>query len=222
MTLERKKILLVDDHPIVLDGLTSFINQQPDLVVCGAERTFQQALIAAKDHKPDLIIADLTLQDSDGMDLLVFLKNQHPDIPVLVYSMHDELVLAESTFHVGARGYVMKNQGAEVLLAAIYKVLEGKTHVSQALREHLFHKMVDGPQDESPFQAQSLTDRELQIFRLLGQGKTTREIAGLLTISIKTVEVHREHIKAKLNLKNSAQLVHYASQQFRSTALPAS
>ena len=205
-------VLLVDDHPVVLEGLTSFINQQSDMMVCGAVTTGRTTIEAVDRLKPDVVIVDISLAGSDGIDLIGDLRRHQPEMAIVVFSMHDEMLYAERALRAGARGYVMKNHGAEMLLKAIRHVLSGRIFTSDEMREIIFDKLVAHDGKIIKVSTDSLTDREMQVFRLIGQGRTSREIAAVLNVSAKTVEVHREHIKAKLNLKNSAQLIHFASQ----------
>jgi len=208
--VKRHKIFLVDDHPIVRQGLAQLINHEPDLIVCGQGEDAYQSLKPIKEARPDLVLLDVSLKDSDGIELLKELKAQMPDLPVLMLSMHDEALYTERALRAGARGYVMKQEAPQTLLAAIRKVLAGQVHVSDAMGASLLQGMVGGKNPEGKLPMDRLTDRELEVFRMIGSGQTVKEIAEKLFLSAKTVEAHREHIKQKLNLKSSAELLRYA------------
>ena len=209
----NKSILIVDDHPVLRRGLASMIKSEPDLVVSAEAATCQAALDAIQQSKPDLVIVDLELEGGDdGLDLVKDLKKRHPQIPALVLSMHDEAVYAERSLRAGARGYITKQQLDETVLVAIRQVLAGEMYMSDKLRARLATKFVAGQTLETDSPLAVLTDRELQVFRLIGEGRTTRQIAEAVNLSIKTIESHREHIKQKLNLESSAELAQRATQ----------
>jgi len=207
---DRKRLFLVDDHPIVRQGLAQLIDNEPDLTVCGQGEDVYTSLRAIRQDKPDLCLVDVSLKDSDGIELLKEIKAMDPDLPVLILSMHDEGLYAERALRAGARGYIMKQEAPTTLLAAIRKVLRGEVYVSENLGATLLRRMVGGKKKEAELPMDRLTDRELEIFSLIGAGNTVREIAEKLFLSTKTVEAHREHIKQKLNLKSSAELLRYA------------
>jgi DNA-binding NarL/FixJ family response regulator len=208
----KRRVFIVDDHPIVRQGLTQLINGEPDLVTCGQGDEAYAALRAIKDAKPDLVLLDISLKDSDGIELAKELKTQLPDLPVLMLSMHDETMYTERALRAGARGYVMKQEPPAVLLAAVRKVLSGEVHVSEKMGASLLQRMVGGKKSKGVLPMDRLTDRELEVFRMIGAGKSVKEIAEKLFLSIKTVEAHREHIKDKLNLKSSSELLRFAVQ----------
>jgi DNA-binding NarL/FixJ family response regulator len=209
----KKAILIVDDHPMFRRGLVSMIESEADLAVCGEASTCRSALAAIRQSKPDLVIVDLRLEGSDdGLDLIKDIKKYHPQIPVLALSMHDEAVYAERSLRAGARGYITKQQLDKTVLLAIRNLLAGATYMSDNLRERLAAKFVSGQTLETDSPLTVLSDRELQVFQLIGQGRTTRLIAEALHLSIKTIESHREHIKQKLNLDSSAELAQRATQ----------
>lgn len=205
------KILIVDDHPVLRLGLSALIESEPDLAVCGEADTQAGALDAIRELQPDLVVVDLALRGSDGLDLVKDMHTQHPAIPALVLSMHDEAVYAERALRAGARGYVTKQQLDGTVLAAIRRVLDGKLYMSETLQARFAARFVErqAPSDSSPLG--DLSDRELQVFRLIGQGVTTRRIANALHLSVKTIETHREHIKHKLTIESGAALVHFAT-----------
>lgn len=206
-----RSILIVDDHPMLRRGLAALIETDPDLSVCGEAETCQDAMLALRDMRPDLVIIDLALRESDGLDLVKQVKASYPETPTMVLSMHDEAVYAERALRAGARGYVSKQQLDETVLDAIRRVLGGETYMSEQLKSRLAAKFIGGKtlQTDSPLDA--LTDRELQVFRLIGSGRSTRQIAERLSLSVKTIESHCEHIKQKLTLHSSTELAHRAT-----------
>jgi DNA-binding NarL/FixJ family response regulator len=207
----RKRILLVDDHAVVRFGIAQLINRQSDLVVCGEEEDARKALDAIIRLKADLIIADLSLKDSSGLELIRNIKAQFPSLPILVVSIHDETVYAEIAFRAGALGYLMKQEALEKIITAIRRVLSGSVYVSDALGAKMLQQQVRGHTDVQQPAIKSLSDREVEVFHLIGQWKKTKEIAGELHLSVKTVEYYREQIKRKLNLKDASELTQYAT-----------
>ena len=208
----NKTVLIVDDHPILRRGLAALIESESDLAVCGEAASCQAGLEAIREHQPDLVIVDLELKESHGLDLVKALQSSHPEIPALVISMHNEAVYAERCLRAGARGYVSKQQLDETVLVAIRHVLAGKTYLSDGLAGRLAAKYVDGKILDTNSALDTLSDRELQVFRLIGQGRSTRQIAKTLHRSIKTIESHREHIKLKLSIESSEKLAQRATQ----------
>jgi len=207
----RTRILLVDDHAVVRFGIAQLINRQSDLVVCGEEEDASHALSAIGRLKPDLVIADISLKDSSGLELMRNIKAQFSGLPVLVVSAHDESIYAEVAFRAGALGYLQKQEGLEKVLTAIRRVLSGNIYVSDALGARMLQQQVRGKTDIHQSLVEELSDRELEVFQLIGQWKKTSEIAQELHLSIKTIEYYREQIKRKLNLKNSAELTQHAT-----------
>ncbi|MCS7089451.1 MAG: response regulator transcription factor [Verrucomicrobiota bacterium] len=207
----KARILLVDDHAVVRFGIAQLINRQPDLEVCGEEADASTAFSAAERLKPDLVIADLSLKESSGLELVRNLKARFPSMPILVLSVHDESVYAEMAFRAGAMGYLMKDQALEKVLEAIRRLLNGSVYVSDAMAVKLLQKQLQGTPAVTGSPADILSDRELEVFELVGRWKTTRQIAQELHISIKTVEYYREQIKRKLGLKNAVELVQHAT-----------
>lgn len=208
----KKTILIVDDHPMLRRGLASLIAAEPDIAVCGEAANCEAALAAIRKHHPDLVIVDLTLDGSDGLDLVKDLKTRHPKLPALVLSMHDEAVYAERSLRAGARGYVSKQQLDETILIAIRRVFAGEIYLSEKLKARLATQFLGGRTLETSSPLTALSDRELQVFRLIGQGWGTRQIAESLKLSIKTIESHCEHIKQKLTLASAVELAHRATQ----------
>lgn len=208
---KRKRILLVDDHAVVRFGISQLINRQNDLVVCGEEEDASRALSAIETLKPDLVIADISLKDSSGLELMRNIKAQYPRLPILVVSIHDESIYAEIAFRAGALGYLMKQEALDKIPTAIRRVLEGSVYVSDALAAKMLQQRVRGQTDAQESPVQALSDREMEVFQLIGQWKKTKEIAHELHLSVKTVEYYREQIKRKLNLKDASELTQYAT-----------
>ncbi|HUS93529.1 MAG TPA: response regulator transcription factor [Phycisphaerae bacterium] len=207
----KTRVLIVDDHPVVREGLSRRINRQDDMEVCGEAETRSDALAAIAACRPDLAIVDLGLKDSSGLELIKDIKVRYPDLPVLVLSMQDESVYAERVLRAGARGYVMKHEATEKVLLAARRVLEGKVYLSEKLSADFLDILFGGRKGPPGASAgELLTDRELEVFELLGQGLGTRQIAERLYLSVKTIENHREHIKEKLKLSSAPELVRRA------------
>jgi len=207
----QNKIVLVDDHPIVLQGLSELIDQQEDLVVCRKTENAAEALEAIQELNPDLVIVDLTLKDCHGLELIEAIRLRWSDLFILVLSMHDESLFAERCLRAGARGYIMKQEGTDKLISAIYQVLAGKVYISEKVSEKLLKSFIDGQPIAEAGSIESLSDREIQVFQLLGQGLTTQKIAKSLHLSVSTVDSHRGNIKKKLKLKNAIELLQHAT-----------
>jgi DNA-binding NarL/FixJ family response regulator len=199
----------VDDHPIVRQGLALFIEREPDLTVCGEAEDATSALQAIRDAGPDFVILDISLNGPDGLELLKTLRVRYPSLPALVLSMHDESVYAERALRAGANGYIMKQEAADKVITAIRHILGGDVYLSDRLTKQMLQQFVNGsisPRDPLA----KLSDRELEVFRLIGAGHGTRQIADELHVSTKTVESYQAHIKEKLALRNARELVQYA------------
>ena len=207
----KARVLLADDHAVVRYGIAQLINRQADLEVCGEQEDASKALEAIGALKPDLVIADISLKDSSGLELMRNIKAQYPKLPVLVVSVHDETIYAEVAFRAGALGYLMKEAAMDKVLTAIHRVLDGEIYVSDVLAAIMLQKQVRGQTDLSVSPIKTLSDRELEVFQLIGQWKGTRQIADELHLSVKTIEYYREQIKKKLNLKTAAELTQYAT-----------
>ena len=207
-------VIIVDDHPILRRGLAALIESTPDLAVCGEAATPKEALDQIRRKQPDVVIVDLKLEDSSsGFEIIKAMKSEHPKIPSLVLSMHDEMAYAERSLRAGAKGYVSKQTLDDTVLGAIRCVLAGDTYMSDTLAARLAKRFVSGQTLATDSPLDALSDRELQVFELIGQGLSTREIATKLILSIKTIESHVEHIKHKLNLESAAALVRRAIMQ---------
>lgn len=206
----RKRILVVDDHPIFREGLLQSIGRQPDMMVCGEAENGAQALASIGRLKPDLVVADLSLPGKSGFELVKDIQAIHPDLPVLVLSMHDESLYVERVLRAGARGYIMKHERPKKLLEAIRQVLGGRTYVSEKMAARILDVFSGRRPLRSGMPLEQLTDREFEILHLIGRGKNSHEIARELHLSVKTVDTHRSHLKDKLKLRSALQLTRYA------------
>lgn len=206
----RKQILVVDDHPIVREGLRRLIDQQTDLAVCGEAESLHEAEAAIRKLKPDLVIIDISLKHGDGIELVKDARAKNPQLPILVLSMHDEVIYAERVLSAGANGYIMKQAESDELLLALRRVLGGGIYVSEAIGNSMIRSLASGGRHVSSNPIERLSNRELQILQLIGSGRSTRQAAEALSLSMKTVESHRERIKHKLHLATGSQLVQYA------------
>jgi len=210
--VKKKSVFVVDDHPLLRQGLALMIDREPDLMVCGEAEEAQAALKEIAGHKPDILIVDISLKGPDGIDLLKNLRALYPDLPVLILSMHDESIYAERALRARANGYIMKQEATEKVLVAIRRILAGDIYLSEKMANKLLHQYVSGAarNEQSPLSV--LSDRELEVFRQIGEGRSTREIAENLHLSIKTVETYQAHIKEKLSLRTGRELVQHAIQ----------
>jgi DNA-binding NarL/FixJ family response regulator len=206
----KTKILIVDDHPMMREGLVQLISREKDLSVCGEAEDAHQALEAVGKLKPDLLLADITLPDKSGLELIKDLQVQFPEVKVLVISMHDESLYAERVLRAGARGYIMKQEGGKKMMEAIRYVLGGQIYVSPRMSSKLLEIFSGKGKRNEDSPLEKLTDREFEVFQFIGQGLSTHEIAGKLHLSVKTVEVHRNNVKQKLELNSAAELLRYA------------
>jgi DNA-binding NarL/FixJ family response regulator len=206
------RIMIVDDHPLVREGVIGLLSTQPDLEICGEAGRVVDALAIAEAKRPDLAIIDLTLKDGHGIALIKELKERYSDMKLLVLSMHDESVFAERALRAGAVGYISKDKVSRTIVQAVRTVLADKIYLSGKMTQRMMRRMVGGGAEDDRSPIERLTDREIEVFELIGQGFTTRRIAGCLDLSPKTVETHREHIKEKLELKNTSELTAHAVQ----------
>jgi DNA-binding NarL/FixJ family response regulator len=210
----ERRVLIVDDHPIVRQGLRRVMENEDDLTVCGEAETARDARIAIKELNPDVMIADISLKQGDGIELVRDVRAHYPSLPILVLSMHDETIYAERMLSAGANGYIMKQAASEQFLIALRRVLDGNIYVSEAVGNNMIQKFASGGAYVSANPIDRLSNRELQILHMIGKGMSTRETALSLNLSIKTVESHRQRIKRKLNLNTGTQLVQYAVNWF--------
>jgi DNA-binding NarL/FixJ family response regulator len=206
----KKRVLIVDDQPVMRQGLMQVIDQEPDLMACGEAGTASQALNSIAARKPDLVLADISLPDKSGIELIKDIQVYHPDLPVLAFSMLDESLFAERVLRAGGRGYIMKQESGGKLVQAIRQVLGGQIYVSERMSARILDMFSGRRPENVDSPVERLSDREFEIFQFIGQGGATREIAQRLHISVKTVEVHRANIKKKLKLKNATELVRCA------------
>ena len=209
---DQWRILIVDDHPMMREGLTMRIEREPDFTVCGEAGTAREALRLAVSLKPDLAVVDIALPDKSGLELMKDIRAVSPDTLILALSMHDETIYAERVLRAGGRGYIMKQEGGKRIMEAIRTVLEGRVFASHAVSEKILDIFAGGLEkfEESP--VSRLSDREFEVFQLIGKGKSTRQMAAALHLSVKTVEVHRLHIKEKLGIKTVPELVSFAAR----------
>src|ERR1700735_5112296 len=211
-TPRKKMVFVVDDHPIVRQGLTLLINQECDLAVCGEAEEMHSALAAVLAVRPDILIVDISLNGPDGLELLKNVRISSPRLPVLILSMHDESIYAERALRRGAQGYIMKQEAAEKVLVALRRILSKEIYVSERIANRMLQRYIGSRGVGRPASVADLTDRELEVFRLIGEGHSTRRIAEELHISVKTVESYQAHIKEKLSLRSARELVQHAIQ----------
>jgi DNA-binding NarL/FixJ family response regulator len=207
---DKKRILIVDDHPMMRQGLTQLIGAESDLAVCGGVENAERALDAIGALKPDLVLADISLPGKNGLELIKDFQAVQPGLPVLVISMHDETLYAGRVLRAGGRGYIMKQEGGTKLMQAIRRVLGGQIYVSEKMSAEILETFSGRRAGTEGSPVEKLTDREFEVFQLIGQGRGTRDIAEKLHLSVKTVEVHRANIKAKLTLKSASELIRFA------------
>src|ERR1700687_3519026 len=208
----KKRILVVDDHPIIRQGLALMLNREADLVVCGEAEDATGAMLVMVSARPDVLIVDISLNGPDGLDLLKNIRTTHPALPVLILSMHDESIYAERALRAGANGYIMKQEATERVLVAVRQILAKNVYVSDRIANRMLQHYIKGSVSERKSPIAELSDRELEVFRLIGEGHGTRMIADELHLSVKTVESYQAHIKEKLSLKNGRELVQRAIQ----------
>jgi DNA-binding NarL/FixJ family response regulator len=206
----RRRIMIVDDHPIVRQGLRRLMESEPDLEVCGEAETAREAKSMIRELRPDGVIVDVSLAQGDGLELVKDARAHYPSLPLLVLSMHDEVIYAERMLSAGANGYIMKQAASDQFLVALRRVLEGGIYVSEVVGNSMIEKFAAGGAYTSANPVDSLSNRELQVLHMIGKGLSTRQTAEALNLSIKTVESHRQRIKRKLSLRTAAQLMQYA------------
>jgi len=206
----KRSILIVDDHPIFRQGLAQLINQEDDLAVCGEAEDYKSAFKGIQEFNPEMLIVDISLKNMSGIDLIREINKDYKGIPILVISMHEESLYAERSLRVGARGYITKQEASESIVYAIREVLNGKIYTSKSVMDTLLARFIDGTQDNLESPVQSLTNRELEVFQMIGNGLRVSEIGNRLNLSVKTIGTYRERIKEKLKLKNATELLRYA------------
>ncbi|MFC1587056.1 response regulator [Planctomycetota bacterium] len=210
------RILIVDDHPIVFEGLCRIIDREPDLEICGNAKSAPEAIAAIAKYKPDLVTVDISLHESDGLELIKDLKTTCPDLHILVISMHEESIYAERVFRLGAKGYIMKDEVAENLIKAIKIVLNQEKYMSDKLKTHLAHKAIRQNKENVDDPIRCLSDRELQVFHYLGNGYSNIQMAEILKLSVKTIEKYKDQIKKKMSIKDNSELLKYCIRWLRS------
>jgi DNA-binding NarL/FixJ family response regulator len=206
----KRKILLVDDHPIVREGMALLINREPDLAVCAAAEESNAALEAIDSLRPDIAIVDISLPGRDGLELLKMIRVKEPQMPVLILSMHGETTYAERALRAGANGYIMKQEATDKVLVAIRRILNREIYVSDQIANRMLRHLAGAHDSDVRSPLDGLSDRELEVFRRMGEGQSTRQIAEELHLSVKTIETHQARLKEKLSLRTSRELVQYA------------
>lgn len=209
---DRSRVLIVEDHPLMRRGMMQLIEREPDIEVAGEAANAGDALRFLSRHTVDLVIVDIGLDEGDGLDLIKQIKARGDDVKILVASVHDESLYAQRALQAGAQGYISKSHSSDAFIEAMRQVMAGKIYLSPYMTERMLHRVVDGGDNLSHSPIETLSDRELEVFRLIGEGLSTRVIAEKLFLSTKTIETYREHIKRKLNLKNSVEVIRHAVQ----------
>jgi DNA-binding NarL/FixJ family response regulator len=208
----KRTVFVVDDHPLLRQGLALLINQQHDLEVCGEAEEAQAAMHAIAQRRPDILIVDISLNGPDGLELLKNIRASYPDLPVLILSMHDEAIYAERALRARANGYIMKQEATEKVLVAVRRILHGDVYLSDRMANKMLQQYIGGAPSAIQSRISALSDRELEVFCLIGEGRGTREIAEELHLSVKTVETYQAHIKEKLSLRSGRELIQHAIQ----------
>lgn len=207
------RIYIVDDHPLVRQGLSQVINNETDMEICGEAEDAPQAMKGVGPANPDVIIVDISLRGNNGLELIKNLKAIHENIRILVFSMHDESIYAQRALRAGAKAFVMKKESPTKVVEAIRRIITGEIYVSPSVADQVLHQIVNGPNNASSTSPiDRLTDRELEVVQLIGRGLSSREVAESLNLSVKTIESHRAHVKEKLNLRNATELVQFSVQ----------
>ena len=208
--LKQKRILVVDDHPMMREGLVQLISREKDFLVCGEAENARLAMEAIAKLKPDLVLTDITLPNKSGLEMVKDIQVQYPGLKILAISMHDEAFYTERVLRAGARGYIMKQEGGEKIIKVIQHVLSGQIYVSPKISSKLLENFSGNGNHNGASLLGQLTDREFEVFQFIGQGLVTKEIAQKLHLSVKTIEVHRNKMKQKLRLKSAAELLRYS------------
>jgi DNA-binding NarL/FixJ family response regulator len=210
--MRKRTVFIVDDHPLLRQGLALLINRENDLAVCGEAQEAQTAMHAISHYQPDILIVDISLNGPDGLDLLKNIRNSYPGLPVLILSMHDEATYAERALRARANGYIMKQEATEKVLVAVRRILDGEVYLSDRIANKLLRQYIGGASTALQSRLNALSDRELEVFRSIGEGRSTRQIADELHLSVKTVETYQAHLKEKLALRSGRELIQHAIQ----------
>jgi DNA-binding NarL/FixJ family response regulator len=208
----KRTVFIVDDHPLLRQGLALLINRENDLTVCGEAEEAQAAMRAISQYQPDILIVDISLNGPDGLDLLKNIRNSYPSLPVLILSMHDEATYAERALRARANGYIMKQEATEKVLVAVRRILNGEVYLSDRIANKMLQQYIGGASTALQSRLNALSDRELEVFRSIGEGRSTRQIADELHLSVKTVETYQAHLKEKLALRSGRELIQHAIQ----------
>ncbi len=208
----KRTVFIVDDHPLLRQGLALMINQERDLAVCGEAEEAQAAMRAIAQYQPDILIVDISLNGPDGLELLKSIRNSYPALPVLILSMHDEATYAERALRARANGYIMKQEATEKVLIAVRRILNGEVYLSDRIANKMLQQYIGGASTALQSRLSALSDRELEVFRSIGEGRSTRQIADELHLSVKTVETYQAHLKEKLALRSGRELIQHAIQ----------
>lgn len=208
----KRTVFIVDDHPLLRQGLSLLINRENDLAVCGEAEEAQAAMRAIEQHQPDILIVDISLNGPDGLELLKSIRNSYPAQPVLILSMHDEATYAERALRARANGYIMKQEATEKVLVAVRRILNGDVYLSDRIANKMLQQYIWGASTALQSRLNALSDRELEVFRSIGEGRSTRQIADELHLSVKTVETYQAHLKEKLALRSGRELIQHAIQ----------
>ncbi|MEA2543794.1 MAG: hypothetical protein QOH35_5160 [Acidobacteriaceae bacterium] len=212
MDTRKRTVFIVDDHPLLRQGLALLINRENDLTVCGEAEEAQTAMRAISQYQPDILIVDISLNGPDGLDLLKNIRNSYPGLPVLILSMHDEATYAERALRARANGYIMKQEATEKVLVAVRRILTGEVYLSDRIANKMLQQYIGGASTALQSRLNALSDRELEVFRSIGEGRSTRQIADELHLSVKTVETYQAHLKEKLALRSGRELIQHAIQ----------
>jgi DNA-binding NarL/FixJ family response regulator len=213
--MNRKKIFLLDDHPVFRQGLVQLINGEEDMIVCGEADNYYDSTRLVESKSPDMIIADITLRDVSGLELIKYLHDRNIEIPVLVLSMHDEIIYAEKAMKAGASGYIMKHEMTDNVVSAIRQVMNGKIYISESINKLVVQKFFTKNKKKSDMISDILTDREFEILNLIGQGYKRKKIAEKLNLNVNTIGTYRERIKEKIGVESSSELTAKAISWFQ-------
>jgi DNA-binding NarL/FixJ family response regulator len=211
-TAKKRTVFIVDDHPLLRQGLSMMIDREHDLVVCGEAEEAQAAMRAIHERQPDILIVDISLNGPDGLDLLKNVRGSYPDLPILILSMHDEATYAERALRARANGYIMKQEATEKVLVAVRRILNGEIYLSDRIANKMLQQYIGRASAAMQSRLSTLSDRELEVFRSIGEGRSTRQIADELHLSVKTVETYQAHLKEKLALRSGRELIQHAIQ----------